>query len=55
MSCISCKKCKFIRNQAFCGTVRLTEKQLYNNRGYCSEFEEKIGKQEKYERNKRTF
>lgn len=38
--CISCRKCKFIRNHAFCGTIRLTEKQLYNDKGYCSKFED---------------
>lgn len=39
--CISCRKCEFIRNHAFCGTDKLTEKQLYNNKGYCSNFEDK--------------
>ena len=39
--CISCKKCKFIRTSAFCGTMKLTQKQLYNNKGYCSDFEPK--------------
>ena len=39
--CISCRKCEFIRESAFCGTDKLTEKQLYNDKGYCSNFEDK--------------
>ena len=39
--CISCRKCEFIRGSAFCGTDKLTEKQLYNDKGYCSDFEDK--------------
>ena len=39
--CIHCKKCKFIRGIAFCGATKLTRKQLYSEKGYCSEFEEK--------------
>lgn len=39
--CISCRKCEFIRGIAFCGATKLTRKQLYSEKGYCSEFEEK--------------
>ena len=39
--CIHCKKCKSIRNNCFCGNTKLTQKQLYNDKGYCSEFEDK--------------
>ena len=39
--CIHCKKCKNIRNNYFCGNTKLTQKQLYNDKGYCSEFEYK--------------
>ena len=39
--CISCRKCKFIRGNAFCWTDKLTEKQLYNDKEYCSDFEDK--------------
>ena len=39
--CISCRKCEFIRGSAFCGTDKLTKKQLYNDKGYCSDFEDK--------------
>lgn len=36
--CIKCAKSKFIRTGYFCGKKKLTNKQLYNDKGYCSEF-----------------
>ena len=36
--CIKCAKSKFIRTGYFCGKKKLTDKQLYNDKGYCSEF-----------------
>lgn len=45
--CISCVHCEAIRNHYYCGnplkavSTRLTEKQLYNSKGYCSNFKNK--------------
>lgn len=39
--CIRCKKAKWVRSSCYCGRTRLTQKQLFNKNGYCSEFEEK--------------
>lgn len=39
--CISCVYCKVIRNHYFCGSTRLTEKQVFNSKGYCSNFKNK--------------
>ena len=41
MGCSICSKCKWIRNSAFCGTTKLTEKQLYAKNGFCSTYEPK--------------
>ena len=38
--CISCVNCKAIRNSYFCGNTRLTEKQVFNTKGSCSNFKE---------------
>jgi len=42
MGCSTCAKCKWVRNSAFCGTTKLTEKQLYAKNGFCSEYEQKV-------------
>ena len=39
--CISCTNCKVIRNHYFCGNTRLTEKQVFNSKGHCSNFKNK--------------
>ena len=42
--CVSCVHCKAIRNHYFCvnsGYARLTEKQVFNSKGYCSSFKNK--------------
>lgn len=42
--CISCVHCKAIRNHYFCARcnyARLTEKQVFNSKGYCSNFKNK--------------
>lgn len=36
--CIKCAKCEFVRLHYYCGRTRLTEKQVYNTKGYCSKF-----------------
>ncbi len=36
--CIKCAKSERVRTAYFCGKKRLTDKQLYNDKGYCSEF-----------------
>ena len=36
--CIKCAKSKFVRTGYFCGNKKLTEKQLFNKKGYCSDF-----------------
>ncbi len=36
--CIKCAKCEIVRTAYFCGRKKLTEKQVYNSNGYCSEF-----------------
>ena len=36
--CIKCAKSKFIRTGYFCGNKKLTDKQLFNKKGYCSNF-----------------
>ena len=36
--CIKCTKSERVRTAYFCGKKRLTDKQLYNDKGYCSEF-----------------
>ena len=41
MGCSTCSKCKWIRNSAFCGTTKLTEKQLYAKNGFCSTYKPK--------------
>ena len=41
MGCSTCQKCKWIRNSAFCGTMKLTEKQLYAKNGFCSTYKPK--------------
>ena len=47
--CISCVHCKAIRNHYFCvntrcSYARLTEKQVFNSKGYCSNFKNKNDK-----------
>ena len=37
--CIKCAKSEWVRTAYFCGKKKLTDKQLYNDKGYCSEFE----------------
>ena len=44
--CVSCKYCYFIKGSAFCASTKfkatkISEKQLYNKKGYCSGFKEK--------------
>ena len=39
--CISCVHCEAIRNHYYCGNTRLTEKQVFNSKGYCSKFKNK--------------
>lgn len=44
--CISCKHCYFIKGSAYCTSTKfratkISDKQLYNKKGYCSGFEEK--------------
>ena len=41
--CIKCEKCTHVRTSSFCGNTKLTNKQLYNEDGYCSEFVPKGG------------
>jgi hypothetical protein len=41
--CIKCAKCTHVRTSSFCGNTKLTNKQLYNEKGYCSEFVPKCG------------
>jgi hypothetical protein len=36
--CIKCAKCTHVRTSFFCGNKKLTNRQLYNEKGYCSEF-----------------
>lgn len=43
--CIFCTHCKAIRNHYFCGNTRLSEKQVYNSKGYCSNFKNKNEKE----------
>lgn len=39
--CIGCKKAEWVRGVYYCGRKKLTQKQLFNKLGYCSEFKEK--------------
>ena len=56
MGCSTCSKCKRIRNSAFCGTKKLTEKQLNNKNGFCSGYEQKkVNDIEKLLRKKEPF
>ena len=41
--CIKCAKCTHVRTSFFCGNTKLTNKQLYNEKGYCSKFVPKCG------------
>ena len=36
--CIKCAKSEWVRTAYFCGNKKLTNKQLYNDKGYCSKF-----------------
>ena len=36
--CITCAKCEKVRLSHFCGRRKLTDKQLYNTKGYCSKY-----------------
>lgn len=49
--CIHCARCEFVRTSFFCGRKRLTMKQVYNTKGYCSDFKPKEGKEENGQRN----
>lgn len=44
--CLSCKKAELVRGEYYCGSKRLTQRQLFNKYGYCSEFKEKTGETE---------
>ena len=48
--CIKCAKCEAVRRWHYCGKTRLTEKQLYNDKGYCSSFVAKKPLQEPYQK-----
>lgn len=50
MGCSSCKKCEFIKTNAFCGKTKLTQKQLYSKNGYCSHYEPKDANNQNKER-----
>lgn len=39
--CITCRKCEQVRSNFFCGRTRLSQKQLYNKHGFCSDYEPK--------------
>lgn len=39
--CIKCIHCEKVRTHYFCGGTKLGEKQLYNELGYCSKFEDR--------------
>lgn len=44
--CILCKHCYFVLGSAYCVAskfrgIKLSEKNLYHNKEYCSDFEEK--------------
>lgn len=41
--CIKCAKCETVRMWHYCGRTKLTDKQLYNDKGYCSKFVPKNG------------
>ena len=41
--CIKCAKCTHVRTSFFCGNTKLTNRQLYNEKGYCLEFVPKCG------------
>lgn len=42
--CINCKHCEQVRLNFYCGRTRLSQKQLYNKKGYCSRFEPRKGR-----------
>jgi hypothetical protein len=44
--CINCARCERVRTSFFCGRSRLTMKQVYNTKGYCSKFKPKEGKKD---------
>ena len=44
--CVFCKHCYFVLSSAYCNSTKfratkISDKQLYNKKGYCSGFEEK--------------
>ena len=39
--CITCRKCEQVRSNFFCGRTRLSQKQLYNKHGFCTDYEPK--------------
>ena len=39
--CITCKKCEQVRLNFYCGRKKLSQKQLYNKYGFCSDYEPK--------------
>ena len=49
--CIKCARCERVRTSFFCGRSRLTMKQVYNTKGYCSKFKPKERKEENGQRN----
>ena len=52
--CINCARCERVRTSFFCGRSRLTMKQVYNTKGYCSRFKPKEGEEENGQRNSIT-
>lgn len=43
--CLKCARCESVGWGHYCGRTKLTNKQLYNTKGYCSKFIPR-GKQE---------
>ena len=39
--CITCRKCEQVRINFYCGRKKLSQKQLYNTHGFCSNYEPK--------------
>ena len=39
--CINCRKCEQVRINFYCGRKKLSQKQLYNTHGFCSNYEPK--------------
>lgn len=43
--CLKCARCDSVGWGYYCGRTRLTNKQLYNAKGYCSKFISRDGEQ----------